>query len=523
MMSEKTNPQKDTKEGTYDVIYKHIMNVIDSLLDTMYSNKAILNTIAELVEVREPIRLQENTYCSFAVDGSMGYVTTPSFVVYTVRGAAVPMNISERSKIAENTFLMIPSRNVKDRVLTKMSTLEAFMGLLVVERMSNVEDMKKVLLVDGLITTPIYVVLRNLYSRLHIHGDMSTKEDLRRVMREAYGEIKKHWELIVESFKGDQLLTPNKERATLFYSEGGKYEVLKKLHELILGIREEEKISYEKDNRESTIRDAMLETALFVLESVENLVLRDLLLERARENSVAIIGIAKSGFGYSLRGFLRVIRNLKLSGETSLKAFEEDPNKVFGMTDMMLVIGLIGEKDTKYIYSPLFHAYYEEPRTLRIYTTAEILKDPFKHVSDVARIATEITRETRKLKDLDSVVSVLKDKTLEREFYVGYARFASYQRPYKFEVLANGNSFEDLMNWLYSMSISGYPEPLKLADTLSHRPKRAMSGFYGVLMDFIKKYSKHSEHSDINIDIILRQIMEPYRSHLPSRGGSFES
>ncbi|RLF64884.1 MAG: hypothetical protein DRN26_06110 [Thermoplasmata archaeon] len=97
---------------------------------------------------------------------------------------------------------------------------------------------------------------------------------------------------------------------------------------------------------------------------------------------------------------------------------------------------------------------------------------------------------------------------------MGYARFRPYQRIYKFEVLTNGNPFDELMSWLYAVSVSGYPQHLSLADANAHRTKQAMGVLYGSLVDFIKKYSKHHK-------IIIRQIMEPHRGHLPSRGGSF--
>ncbi|HDJ51224.1 MAG TPA: hypothetical protein ENF25_03380 [Thermoprotei archaeon] len=510
-------------EVSYDAIYKHIMRKIDGMLDTVYSEDSAINALMAIIRVGSPEKAPVNLYSGFAVDGSMGYVPTSTFVVYDVKSALVPINLSNiRTKIVENMFLMIPSRRVRDRVLKKMSTLEAFMGLFGVRMLSNLECERRVLLVDGLITTPIYKVFRDLYSRLHVREGTSS-ETLGDLLKHVYEEVKNHWEYIAESLENTNYLLPSNKMTTLFYSESGKSEVLK---EIVNVIRE----GSEKVRSHEESRDLTFETAIFVLESLENLVLRDLLLNEAIENRVSIVGIAKRSTGYSLRGlFTLLLRKSSKDGETLID-LGESLSKMLGMTDTMLVTRLLGEKNAKYLYSPFFHAYYEEPRAFRILTVAKALKNlrvsdaserkklgfrpPYVAVSDIAMFASEVVKDTSTSTSMESLADVLENKASELGFYVGYARFRPYQRIYKFEVLTNSNPFDELMSWLYAVSVSGYPQHLSLADANAHRTKQAMGVLYGSLVDFIKKYSKHH-------DIIIRQIMEPHRGHLPSRGGSF--
>lgn len=479
-------------EHSYDPIYYEIFeNVKGIITNAKNLSKELRDILSQYIRSVEVSPSSEKRAC-YAIDGTLTYDVGTGFVVYNVAAEAIPINTRGRVSI-ENMFLMIPTRDIKDRVANRMHTLESVAGI------KSTEGAPEVILVDGLISTQIFKLLRNLYTRFRLgSGD---KEDFTTTINDISKDIEDHWYTLLDQFKLSQKISQNEKIKSLFFSEAGSKEVLDALANYFV----------QGDSIESHKKHIAIENAMLTLEVLEGIITREMLIKEAKNHEVNVVGIAKKSSGYSLRNSREVLRILGVGSEVL--------ENIQNVSDIILATLLLDQNKREFVVSPLFYVYYMEHITKRIRDSSELVKDIAPNVASLAELATKIhEKHIRIPKDYEA----LSEEMVRHNFYVGYARFAPHQRPYKFEVLLHKKDLEDLMGFVFSISKSGYPQPLSLADAAVKKPYELMPTLSGVLSLFVKKhFSKEDEK--VVADLIINQLIGPYRGHLARSRSTFTS
>jgi len=471
-------------EASYDPIYTEILeNVKEVIISANKVSNNLRSLLDKYIKSAKVSPILQEMSC-YAIDGSMMFQIGTGFVTYAVTAEAVPINAKRRISL-ENVFLMLPTIEVKERVATRMHTLESIAAL------RALEENPFLIMIDGLISTQIFKLLRWIYTRYRLgKGDPELFKD---IIGRLKTHIEDHWRSILDEFEGSQKIRQTNKIKSLFYSESGERGALNDL----INYFTPEIMIYESEKYHA------IENAILTLEILEGIIAREMLIEEAKVKNVNIIGVAKRSSGYSLRNSSTVLQKLGIPQ----KLIRDIQN----VSDIVLATLLLRQDAREYVVSPLFYVYYREHVTKRIRDAVNLIKDVAPHVASIAELATKIYEETiESLEDYERF-----SKEMEKQnFYVGYARFAPYQRPYKFEVIINAGTLEETMNFVYSTSKNGYPQPLILADTVARKPRDFMLVFSGTLADFIKKYFSKKDEKERIADFIIRQLMSPYREHL---------